>query len=395
VTEIAVDTLTALLRHFDWAVTGRNENLYEVWSYQGDDVVVPLDPNRGDFAALLQRAQDLLQRRYGRLADEVIETLTVRTQGILDATRWHKATPVGGGLIPWEQGESLYVSARQQLAAAAKSAREVRRYHGNSGAHVARRFLENSFMGQTSIGSFIITAYTPSNTRFFLSQAAEETASSKGHDLLGEDSITGSDVLDTLESALKAVRSGLDTYAREPRTEVFLDTVSEGVSYEFLQALSSIAATGDTSVEIARQAATDGATPAPVSVEFRAVEAPVMASAATSFAQDPEPQNVTLSGDVTLLSRTEEGQGLNRVIRLNVFPGSRVRKVRVHLDADQYDLAQEAHRIEGGLQVSGVLTREGHLWWIYSATSVSVLRPEELPEGIEEFDDEVDPWDEG
>lgn len=55
-------SVTALLRHFAWARVASRDGLYEIWQPEDDatdelEIVVPLDPNRGDFAALLRRAK--------------------------------------------------------------------------------------------------------------------------------------------------------------------------------------------------------------------------------------------------------------------------------------------------------------------------------------------------
>jgi len=51
----------------------------------------------------------------------------------------------------------------------------------------------------------------------------------------------------------------------------------------------------------------------------------------------------------------------------------------VRLDADQYDVAMEAHRREASLRVQGRLEKENNLWWLYDAFDVeivdSTLRP--------------------
>ncbi|MFC6152044.1 hypothetical protein, partial [Mumia xiangluensis] len=54
-----LEVLTALLRHFDWSPTSHVLGAYEVWTERlrdsDDEVLLPLDPSRGDFAALLTK----------------------------------------------------------------------------------------------------------------------------------------------------------------------------------------------------------------------------------------------------------------------------------------------------------------------------------------------------
>jgi hypothetical protein len=146
-----LEILTALMRHFEWAPRSRTSNLYEVWGPEDDEdeeVLVPLDPQRGDFAVLLQRARRSVISQYGIAARRLWDTLELQTKALLDATQWKKQTALEAGIIGWEQGEAQYASARAQLIASAKSSREARRYHGNASSHIAKRFIENSFMGR-------------------------------------------------------------------------------------------------------------------------------------------------------------------------------------------------------------------------------------------------------
>ncbi len=83
---MTVSTLTALLRHFDWKPVSLNPGAYEVWEQNEGEIIVPLAPDRGDFAALMRKAQESVERRYGRLATEVIQSLTVRTAGAAGLT---------------------------------------------------------------------------------------------------------------------------------------------------------------------------------------------------------------------------------------------------------------------------------------------------------------------
>lgn len=335
------------------------------------ELVVPVDPERGDFAYLLRRAERTLLSAHGSSARELLTTLRLRAAAMLDAIQWKKQTALEAGLIEWEQGETLHLAARTQLLASSKASREPRRYHGNSSGHVARRFLENTFMRQTAVGSYVITAYTPASQRFYLTRSDERRWRTTGQEVLDTATLTGREILNTFESALRALRTGLDDYKARPQVELFLETVQEGVSYEFAKSLSEIVAGGDSAIEITHQKLRQDDKPRRVEVAFDAVESSILNSVATMFAEDPEPQNVTLIGEVTLLSRSSDEP--DRLIRLNVEEGADIRKARVRLTAEQYELAMQAHRQESGFKVSGRLERDGNLYWLYDARDVSLV----------------------
>lgn len=375
--EVESETLTALLRYFDWAPRSKVPGRYEVWSPDESDdseLIIPLNPRMGDYDELLTRAHRYVLSHYGRAARDLTRMLTLRHRAGLNSTQWKKETDLDGGIISWEEGEELYEAARAQLIASAKATKERRRYHGNSSAYVAKKFLENSFMGQTEVGSFIITAYTPANQRFHVSKHSEEVHLSKPRE---SETLPGSAITETFERALKAVRSGLEEYKKRPLPELFLDAVQEGVSYEFTKALSQITHGGDSEIEILHHSH-DPNRDYRVQIAFDASESPILSHVANIFALDPEPQDVTLVGEVTLLSRSAESS--DRVIRLSVADGAEIRKARIRLSAEQYDIAMEAHRLEANLRISGSLEKEGRLYWLYHPRDLSIVPDEELEE---------------
>ena len=292
-------------------------------------------------------------------------------EALLSTTEWSKETALPAGVISWEEGESLYGSARGQLVASAKSSKEKKRYHGNTSAYLARQFIDSTWMGQTDIGSFVITAYTPAQQRFHMSKHSEEVAWIKPREV---EMITGAEILNTFERALKAVRSILDESEACPETRSFPRRRSkEGVSFEFTRALGNFVSGGESSVQITRRVPGPDE-PSVVEVAFRPTEAQIISRAANLFSQDPEPQDVTLMGEVTLLSR--EISGHDQLIRLNVESGADIRKARVRLSPEQYELAMDAHRREASLRVSGLLEKEGNLYWLDNPRDVTVVENE-------------------
>lgn len=367
----AAEMLTAVLRHFDWSPASKAPGRYEIWTPEDSDddqVLMPLDPSRGDYIALLERAQRTILAQYGRAARELLDTIEMRARTGLDSTQWTKETSLAAGVIPWEDGETLYSSARSQLVASAKSARQKRRYHGSASAYLAKQLLDNTLMGQTDVGSFIITAYTPANSRLYLSKHSEELRWSNPRKA---ESIASEEILLTFENALRAIRSVLDEHKGRPRTDSFLETVDEGVSFEFARALSQFTSHSESAIRILRQEGSERS----AEFAFTPVESPVIEKAANLLALDPEPQDVTLVGEVTLLSRSVAGQ--DQLIRLNIEEGADVRKARIRLSAEQYEIAMEAHRREASLQVSGRLEKEGKLYWLYEPTNVSIVEGSE------------------
>ncbi|GAA2528190.1 hypothetical protein [Winogradskya humida] len=374
---LLAERITALLRHFDWTPVSREPGLYEVWRPDEDEdegdaeLLIPLDPSRNDYLSLVTKAQRRIYSQYGREARKLSQTLEMRASSSLEATRWKKSTPSEAAIIAWEDGERLYASARAQLGASAKATREARRYHGNASAYVAKRFLEKSFMGQTEVGSFVITALTPARQIFPASRYFEESLLSEDY---GGESYSGRQILDTFERALSVTRECLDEFRRSSRMEVFLEAVPQGVSYEFTKALRDLAQGSEAAVEIARLSSEEGRI-TPREFAFTPADVPVLDRASHELARNPEPLRVSLIGEVTLLSRSTDSG--DRVIRLNVEDGADIRKARIRLSAEQYEIAMDAHRQEASLKLDGTLEKEGRMFWVYNPSNLEII------EGVE------------
>lgn len=366
------ESLTALLRHFDWSPTSKEPGRFEVWGRtDGDEVLLPLNPSRPDFERLLRNAEAHIVARFGREATEVLRVLGLRLSGVLDSTQWKKNTKLDAGLIGWEEGEALYIAARSALAAAARSTRENRMYHGNASSHIAKRFIENSFMGQTEIGSFIITAYTPSNTRFHLTRKSEDIAPLNPRK---SETVSGRTILNTLVEGLTSVTSALTNYRKDRDLEAFAQRVDDGVSYELLKALAEVSREAESAVIVSRNDA--GSESKPVEFAFDPPDSNVLERAALRFAEGAdEPRDATLVGEVTLLSHTS-GE-IVHVIRIDMDG----RKVRVRLDAERYKLALDAHGDGKWVLVRGKVEKDGNTFWMNSPTDMSVVEP---PKSVEQ-----------
>lgn len=364
-----VNSLLSMLERFHWFRAEGAPGRFDVWrEAEGPgEIVVPLDAERPDFDRLLARAEDEMVLRFGSEAKHVQELFRVKESAALDESQWQKETPLDAGLIRWNDGELLYASARLMLIASAKSTREARMYHGNASAFIAKQFIDDSFMGQTAIGSYIITAHTQATKKFYLTKRSEEVSVQRPR--LAE-AVSGREILNTFERSLDLTRRCLDEYRSKPVTDMFVEAVDEGLSYEFVKALGDVTRNSASGIQVLRYTST-GPRPVKREFEFIPAEAQVLDRVAVRFAQAPQSQEVTLVGEVVLLSHASATDV--RVIRLVIESGSAAKKARVRLTAEQYRVALEAHASDAMLKVSGRLEREGNFYWLYDAAQVEVV----------------------
>ncbi|RBL99228.1 hypothetical protein C1H84_16215 [Glutamicibacter soli] len=361
-------TLASLLGRLGWTTTGGVPGKFEIWESPGtgDEIIFPLDPSRSDFERLLYTARRQLERYLGPEAKRYVELAALTSTHALEETQWKKESSYEAGLIAWPQGEQLYASAREMLVASAKAAKERRMYHGNASSHVARSFLSSCLMGQTQVGSFIITAHAPAARTFNFSEADDMRPVLPG--LPAPASTSGEEIMNWFETALEATRTCLDSYRKDDDIRVFDSAVGEGLSFEFARALST--ATRDTESAVSLIRPRPGVRSPEREFTFIPDEAPMLERVASHYAQAYEPEEVTLRGEVAVLQH--ESNTDDRIVRVITDSGGKYRKVRLRLSPDQYVKAIDAHRQALKLAFTGKVQREGNLNWVYSPRDVQV-----------------------
>jgi hypothetical protein len=360
-----------------WRVAGERTGLYV--RLQSDtegahgSLLIPTNPQSSDYSELLSEALLALRTSRSELWDRLL--LPQLTAVPTDAFRFRKESAAPKGLIPWEQGEALIDAARSTLIAGAKAYMEPVRHFNNKFGRFANRYLDTIYMGQTAVGSYVVTAYAPVQSKVTLrgGAKAEGTIGYEGTDVASGRSVTSA-VVDALEAATSALTEARLTQDVAP----FEEAVAHGVSYELLTAVRLLVEGADeaeVSVEWDRSVLLDVMVRATTSFAFRRSDVPILDLAANTLAT-PEPvRQHTATGWVHLLSKKEAGgPGV-----FGVDDGKRKYRVRLK-DEHDHRIAVSAYDEDAHVQVSGQLSREGTVSWLYEA---SVVRMEPAAHGGE------------
>jgi hypothetical protein len=349
------------LKHHGWTVRGGRDGLYVRLadpSEESHGVIVPLDTERADFRNLLTDAVATVGEVSGLDYHRMLTKLDI---GIGDLVRFHKNIPAPHHSIPWLAGQSLVASSTRLLEAAAKAQREKVQYFGNKHRTSAMAYMNGVRMGQTEIGSYVVTALTP------VGDIAGVDVPLPG---FGE-ALTGREVTHTLVSSLGAAREAADEFNRTSSSAVFDEAVQYGVSYELTDALIRLVSYSDgAAVGVEWRDWSDEA-PAPVHFQFEPSDMSALETASLRFVRTDPAVDVTLVGTVTLLDRPRPGTA--GVIRLNVIEGSQAKKVRVRLPEEMYDQAIEAFRDGLAMRLSGRQEKEGRLYWLYHPREIGLV----------------------
>ncbi|MCV7518113.1 hypothetical protein M3E11_005815 [Micrococcus luteus] len=283
--------------------------------------------------------------------------------GHRDSVRFRKETSAPRGLIQWSAGQELIEAARQTLVATAKAYMGTAPYFGNSHSGFAKRYLDACYMGQTGIGSYVVTALTPVGPE----RPSSLTGASTAHEM------NGRAVTETMVTAIQAGIEAIDHYERTKSPSGFVHAVASGFSVEMARGLTGIAQSAEEStISIEWDPAT---TPLsgenkPVTFEFTAGDVPALEVASTTLVRDSTPPaRQQVRGRVHLLTKADvAGPG---VIGIDTGAG----KFRVRLTPNDYTQAVQAHHDEQLVVVEGVPEREGKLTWLYNVRFLRVEAP--------------------
>ncbi|MEU9890082.1 hypothetical protein [Sphaerisporangium sp. NPDC051011] len=376
--------LITLLAVAGWGSRGGRPNVYERWEVRDEDerlsVLIPLDPSHDDYTDLLEEALLTLSKSRLPSAQSVFSRL--RTPG--DEVHWQKEPHAIPGLISWSQGEALITSAKQILLAAAKAARRPSAYHGQREWRFAREYLEKVFMGQTRIGSYVVTAYTPTGPIREVEEAGRVSQSdpslsgterlASNLDVVHGSATTGRDVMNKMTASLIASREAIEHFASTGSLSGFDAGVGQGVSYELTRALASLVTGSDGAQVSVYWFPVGRSTPAfgdAWTMEFLPDDLPALEKASTRLASTEPRRTIVVVGTVTNLSRPKFG--LHGTIVLNVIYGASVSRVRVRLSRADYEQAISAHQNGDLLRVTGDLEKDGNNYWLYNPAELGAV----------------------
>lgn|GEM_PF-1545539 len=350
--------LKRVLGQFGWGVSGGFRNVVEYWepragaavglARRDTRVIVPLDASKSDYDQLIIRAMDQLREYYGGALSGVVSFIEMAMAKRLDEVDFQRETGNGAGLITWLEGNQMVDSARGLLSSAAKATNRSRKRFANAQTVVAEDFLSSCYMGQTRIGSYVVTALAPADATFATSRS--EAVGSKRHPR-----IQGRQITEKLSHALHAVREAVSEVRRNDDVATFENYIVEGVSFELLSSLEQLIGDVDAGITINLYNSHGDTAPVPDSRSFvfTPEDAVVIERAKTFFGEAPEPVKEHVTGEVVSLKNSS--MIAEHQIRLRASVNGKLCTVMVNLSAEHYEQAVEAHRRKVLFSVSGEL----------------------------------------
>lgn len=371
-------SLGALLASHGWLTVGGRPEFYVRLMREGATgpaLILPTDERMADYGDLIEDLVGVLatEAQRGEAAARAVLDRLILPPG--DTVRFRKEVESNDGAVPWLVGERLIQSARGMLLAGAKARLSARPYYGQANGIFANRFLGSVLMGQTEVGSYVVTAVTPPDEVFPEKKTTEAV-------LPGIASYTGRDILSKLVQGLGATHEALEHYHESRSLEGF-EAVERGVSRELTDAVMKLAqdnGESTVSVEFApRVGLIGGESTAPETVSFRYEprDAPVLEKASARLAALAPTEYITASGWLSVVARPRRGEA--GIVRMRVAAGSEARTLQVRLSESDFEVAADAIAHELPIRMSGRQEKEGNRYWLYDVRDVEVLMQERQP----------------
>jgi hypothetical protein len=390
---VTAERLHNALVSADWQLGGGRERVYERWlapeAGPDGELILPLDPNRPDFESLLSEAW-MRVVALSRSSTRASRALSFISRAPGDEILFRKDALTISGAVAWPLGEELIVSARHALIAAAKARLARRAYFGQKSGAFAKRYLNSVLMGQTQIGSYVVSAYAPVDEVFLESAERPKPAGQiKGPSSLVAAGAgwTGREITQTLTSALEGLTDATQHYAQSSSLSGFDAAVQKGVSRELADAVTqmisgsreaTIDVTFTESAQLVLRVSNELIPPSRQGFTFEGTLRPVLERASNHLRTLSPDEYVTATGWVSVVSRPSRSEA--GVVRLKVLRGSNARTISVRLSENQWHLAAAAIASDLVLlTVIGRQVKEGNRHWIYDVSEVRVLEEPRTP----------------
>lgn len=309
---------------------------------------IPVNPQAPDFNRLIHRAIQQLVSLSAENIEEELQMAELRVNKKLDKLQLRVEGESYPGILPWQRGADSIDGMKKILAASAKTTQDYKRYFANSGHIIANNYLENCYMGQTEVGSYIISAYIPTEKNIRVSNSKDN----KAHSV-----ITGRDITGTMTAALDASKEVLSNYLETKDEEVFEWGVSQGVSADILIGIKGIIGSSETEIRIEYVPLTKEESG---EKSYAIAFAPDLKDAAEKghevLSKTSQSKGIRIVGEVIQLKRKYEEPNSAR-IKLRSIYDRKLRSFSIRLQEEDYHKAIEAHDKNVMLMVEGEATK--------------------------------------
>ncbi|MDD5412150.1 MAG: hypothetical protein PHF31_12190 [Methylobacter sp.] len=339
--EISRNQFTGYLKNKGWIIDGKIGDQAIIWhrpeeSNYENEIIQPTTKATRGFTQRIKEAIDTLVEFEKRNAIRIVEDILNLYADLVKIRVVH--TDVEGGTIPLDDGVLLVEKARELLVASTLSTFKKQRYFSGNRSKEAQDYLEQLRLGQTEIGSFVISLISPIQIQSQNQNDANQT------------SLTRS-VTTNLARSLNAISNAINKYAETGDIFHFEEVVLCGVSANLCDALIGLSGSSKArNFVISIQAAGAECENQDISTQhsFTPLQVPVLERASEYYKGNFVINGYVVSGVVTgMKHQPEDDFGM---ITVNSLVNSSGKNISVQLCMEDYWKAVHAH--ESGAYVA-------------------------------------------
>ena len=336
------------------------------------EILLPTRRDLADYASRLKDIVETLSEVEQRSELTVFHDLVMAGY---DVVRVRSPLADEIGTISFESGVSLYDQAKNMIAASANAAVTPRRvYRGNS-PDKAKEYLDAIRLGQTEVGSYVLTVLSPVTPALEVEQAE---LFPEGMPQVDPFSRT---VMKTLERALSRTRAAAVEATSSGSFDPFEAAVSDGVSANLCDAIARMA-DGSSGIDISLSWSPVRRPPGPpCTYSFSMDLARVLVEAATLFRAREPLADTTIEGFVIGLHRKEDE--FDGRAKIRGFVEDKIRTLTAEFLLPDYSRVVDAHDRKLRVRVDGDLSKRGTSVVLKNTHNLLILEDEDANYGTD------------
>ncbi|MDA5557725.1 hypothetical protein [Shimia sp. MMG029] len=337
-------------------------DLYTIASSPDLAIILPASTQFGDYSSVVGRAIEAMSEAEDRDELQILKDIKVATSDVL-RTR----APAGdeSGAIAIGDGVGLFRNSHDLLLSAACAVGHRKRAYKLGKNAQASEYMKSVKLGQTEIGSFIVTLLSPVPASLEMTTQSGLWPEFDAEPFERQVTRVLAEALQHTQNAVQRVNSGAGI-------EEFEKGVSGGISANLCSAAAKLIQNGQ-GLDLSLTWSQSRKAPLPkASFSFVEEDGKILKEAARLLeAKAPRPDE-DLTGFVSKLSRLEDQVPGN--ITLKAIVDNQLMSVAVTLDEEMYASATAAHTSRNTVTISGDLVREGQRWKLNNPRDLVVAR---------------------
>jgi hypothetical protein len=350
-----------LIRH-QWINEDKYNESFTIWHRPEKnnfryELIIPENNNIRYFRETIEKILFVLADYYSKTPVQIIDDFNKSLQ---DKVKYSlKSEMTKNGLIPLNEGIRLLDNTKEMLASSFLAVDKKKKNFLGPRSDTINNVLQSVELGQTEEGSFIINIYIPRD--YFLGDEAA---------LFEEPSFTRK-ALALMENATNSLIEKIDAYKETNNIEVFASCVEKGVSSNLCHAISEISSNGqnDVVIDIEYFNGIDK------DIEMKKIVVdknviPIINEVEQYLHSDLTEEGYEIKGFVTVLRK--ELEAVEGEITVAAWVEEKLRRVRMHLNPDQYPIALQAHKDNIMLVCYGTLFIQDRVTKLLNVTNVTL-----------------------